>query len=252
MATVSVEKANSVARVIMNKPPLNVMNLAMMDELTSAFQSLKADKTTKVVVVAAQGKAFSAGVDIADHTPDKVEAMTEKFHAIFGAMWALEQPVLAAVQGAALGGGCELAIGCDFIVASEKAKFGQPEIKVGVFPPIATLLFPRLIPRTKANELLLTGDTVDAREAERIGLVNQVAPVDSFEAAVSAFVARLTCLSGVVLRHAKRAIALGLDSGLSELNEIERYYLNDLMRTEDAKEGLNAFMEKRDPVWRDK
>jgi cyclohexa-1,5-dienecarbonyl-CoA hydratase len=175
--------------------------------------------------------------------------MIHKFHAIFHTLWALEQPVVAAVQGAALGGGCELAIACDFIVASEKAKFGQPEIKVGVFAPIATLLLPRLIAPTKAKELLLTGDTIDAREVERLGLVNVVAPPESFDAAVDAFVGRLTSLSGAVLRQAKRAIALGLDSGLSA---IEQCYLKDLMRTEDANEGLNAFMEKRSPVWKER
>ncbi len=249
MATVSLEKSNGITHVVMNKPPLNVVDIAMMDELTAALKSLKGDNATKVVVLAAAGKAFSAGVDIADHTPDKVESMITKFHAIFRTLWSLEQPVIAAVQGAALGGGCELAIACDFIVASEKAKFGQPEIKVGVFAPIATLVLPRLIGRMKANEILLTGDTIDAAEAFRLGLVNQVVPVDGFDAAVGAFANRLAVLSGTVLRRAKRAIGIGIESGL---NDIERYYLNDLMRTEDAVEGLNAFMEKRNPVWKEK
>ncbi len=249
MPTVTVEKSNGVARVILNQPPLNVIDIPMMDELNAALRSLKDDRATKVIVIAAQGKAFSAGVDIKDHTPDRVEMMLTKFHAIFHTLWSLEPPVVAAVQGSALGGGCELAIACDFIVAGERAKFGQPEIKVGVFAPIATLLLPRLIARKKAYELLLTGDTIDAREAERIGLVNQVAAPEAFDAAVEAFVARLTPLSGVVLRHAKRAIALGLEQGLAE---IEKYYFNDLMKSEDALEGLNAFMEKRNPVWKEK
>lgn len=247
MATVTVEKNNGIARVIMNKPPLNVVDIAMMEELIAALKPLREDRSTNVIVLAAQGKAFSAGVEVADHTPDRVDSMIAKFHGIFRMLWSLEQPVVAAVQGAALGGGCELAIGCDFIVASEKAKFGQPEIKLGVFAPIATLLLPRLIGRMKANELLLTGDTIDAREAERVGLVNLVAPVEGFDAAVNGFVGRLSCLSGAAVRYAKRAIALGLASGL---NEIERYYLNDLMRSSDANEGLKAFMEKRSPVWK--
>lgn len=249
MATVTVERANGVARVVMNKPPLNVVDIAMMDELTAAFKPLREDRSTKVIVLAAQGKAFSAGVEVADHTPDKVESMIEKFHSIFRTMWTLDQPIVGAVQGAALGGGCELAIACDLLIASEKAKFGQPEIKLGVFAPIATLLLPQLIGRMKANELLLTGDTIDAREAERIGLVNQVVPIDSFDAAVNAFVARLTCLSGAALRHSKRAIGLGVENGLTE---IERCYLNELMHTEDAVEGLNSFMEKRAPVWKER
>src|SRR5512143_3430531 len=205
MSTVLVEKNNGVARVTLNRPPLNVIDIPMVAEIDAAFKSLKGDHSTKVVVLAAQGKAVSAGVDVADHTPDRVDGMIKNFDGIFRTLWSLEQPVVAAVQGAALGGGCELAIGCDFIIASEKAKFGQPEIKVGVFAPMATLLLPRLIGRMKANELLLTGETIDAREAERIGLVNVVAPTESFDAQVDAFVGKLNALSGVVLRHSKRA-----------------------------------------------
>jgi len=253
MATVSIEKSNGVARVTLNKPPLNVMDLAMMEEIDAAFKSLKGDRTTKVIVLAAQGKAFCAGVDVADHTPERVDGMIKKFDGIFRTLWSLEQPTVAAVQGAALGGGCELAIACDFIVASERAKFGQPEIKVGVLPPIAALLLPRLIARKKACELVLLGETIDAREAERIGLVNQVAPPESFDAAVDAFVGKLTALSGVILQHNKRAVQLGLEVGLAAgLADIERYYLQDLMRSEDAVEGLNAFMQKRNPVWKEK
>jgi cyclohexa-1,5-dienecarbonyl-CoA hydratase len=249
MSTLSLEKSNGIARVTMNKPPLNVIDIAMMEEMDATLKSLKDDRAAKVIIIGAAGKAFSAGVDIADHTPDKVETMIQKFHAIFHTLWSLDQPVVAAVQGAALGGGCEIALGCDFIVASERSKFGQPEIKVGVFPPIAALLLPRLIARNKAMELLLTGDTIDAREAERLGLVNVVAPEAEFAAKVDAFAARLTSLSGVVLRHAKRAVKLGLEQGLAA---IEKTYLADLMKTEDAVEGLNAFMEKRNPVWKEK
>jgi cyclohexa-1,5-dienecarbonyl-CoA hydratase len=219
-----------------------------MEEIDRALAALRADPATKVVVIAARGKAFSAGVDIKDHTSDRVEMMLTKFHAIFHTLWSLEQPVVAAVQGSALGGGCELAIACDFIVASENAKFGQPEIKVGALAPIATLLLPQIIGRKKANELLLTGYSIDAREAERLGLVNVVAEPSSFDAAVDAFVARLATLSGVVLRHAKHAIRLGLEQGLAD---IERYYLDKLMKSEDAQEGLAAFMEKRPPVWKE-
>ena len=253
MSTVLIEKNNGVARVTLNKPPLNVIDIPVVAEIEAAFKSLKGDRSTKVVVLAAQGKAFSAGVDVADHTPDRVDGMIKNFDGIFRTLWSLEQPVVAAVQGIALGGGCELAIGCDFIIASEKAKFGQPEIKVGVFPPIAALLLPRLVGRKKAYELVLTGETIDAREAERIGLVNAVAPLDSFQAAVDGFLSKLTSLSGIVLQHTKQAMRLGLDAGLdAALADIERYYLYELMRTEDALEGLSAFMEKRDPVWKEK
>jgi cyclohexa-1,5-dienecarbonyl-CoA hydratase len=248
MAAISIEKSNGVSRVSLNRPPLNVIDIPMMEEIDRALALLKTDSATKVVVIAAQGKAFSAGVDIKDHTPERVEMMLTKFHAIFRTLWSLEQPVVATVQGDALGGGCELAMACDFIVASESAKFGQPEIKVGTFAPIATLLLPQIIGRKKANELLLTGNSIDAREAEHLGLVNVVAAPASFDAEVDAFVARLATLSGVVLRHAKHAIRLGLEQDLADL---ERYYLDKLMKSEDALEGLTAFMEKRPPVWKE-
>ncbi len=252
MSTVTLEKSNSIARVTLNKPPLNVLDIPMMEELDAALKSLKGDRASKVIVIAAQGKAFSAGVDIADHTKERVDEMIAKFHAIFRTLWSLEQPTVAAAQGAALGGGCEVAIACDFIVASEKAKFGQPEIKVGVFPPIAALVLPRILGRKKAFELVLTGEAIDAREAERIGLVNVVAPVESFDATVNAFVGKLTLLSGAVLRLTKRAVQISLDQGFdAAFAEIERLYLRDLMQTEDAAEGLAAFMEKRAPVWRE-
>lgn len=252
MSTVTLEKSNSIARLTLNKPPLNVIDITMMEEMNATLKSLKGDRAAKVVVIAAAGKAFSAGVDIADHTADRVETMIKKFHAIFHTLWSLEQPIIAAVQGAALGGGCELAIACDFIVASERAKFGQPEIKVGVFPPIAVLLLPRLIGRKKAYELLLTGETIDAREAERLGLVNAVASVDSFDETVNGFVNKLTALSGAVLRLSKRAVQTGLDHGAdAAFAEIERLYLRDLMATPDAGEGLAAFMEKREPKWKE-
>lgn len=253
MANVLVGTKNGVTRVELNKPPLNVVDIAMMEELNTALQAIKRDRATKVVVLAAQGKAFSAGVDVADHTPERTDTMIKKFDDIFRTLWSLDQPVVAAVQGAALGGGCELAIGCDFIIASEKAKFGQPEIKVGVFPPIAALLLPRLVGRKKAAELVLTGEAIDAREAERIGLVNRVVPVESFDAEVDAFVGKLTALSGIVLQRTKQAMRLGMDAGLdAALADIERFYLYELMRTEDALEGVNAFMQKRNPVWKER
>jgi cyclohexa-1,5-dienecarbonyl-CoA hydratase len=248
MTSILFDKSDGVARITLNKPSLNVIDLGMMDEINTALASLKEDHKTHVIVLAAEGRVFSAGVDVADHMPDRVESMMNKFHAIFRTLWSLDQPVVAAVQGAALGGGCELAIACDFIVASESAKFAQPEIKLGVLAPIGSLLLPQVIGRIRANELLLTGDSIDAREAKQMGLVNVVSPEGSFRAAVDGFVARLTTLSGATLRHAKRAIRLGGNG----LDEIERYYLQELMQSEDALEGLAAFSEKRRPRWKDK
>lgn len=241
------------AKITLSHPPVNILDILTMKEIVAALESLDGDEQTKVVVFAAEGKAFCAGVDVKDHTVDKVDEMIEVFHRIFRVMWSLDVPTVAAVNGAALGGGCELATFCDMIIASEKATFGQPEILVGVYPPVAVVTFPRLMPHVKAMELLLTGDVIDAREAERLGIVNKVVPVDSFEEEVSDFVGRLTALSGSVLRVTKRATLQGLGLSFEEaLAGSEDLYLNRLMKMEDAAEGLQAFMEKRKAVWKDR
>jgi cyclohexa-1,5-dienecarbonyl-CoA hydratase len=176
--------------------------------------------------------------------------MIETFHGIFRLMDTLEAPSIALVKGAALGGGCELALYCDMVLASEKAKFGQPEIKVGVFPPIAALAFPRLTARKKALELILLGEIIDAPEALRLGLINQVIPLESFDGEAEKFVGKLTALSGLVLKMAKKATLRGLrDDVDAALRDIEKIYLEELMKTQDAKEGLKAFLEKRNAVW---
>ncbi len=247
------EKKNGVATLTLNRPPLNILNIAMMREMNEALEELEGNVNTKLLVIAAQGKAFSAGVDIKDHTPDKVEEMIEVFHGIFRRLLSLEIPTLAVVQGACFGGGCELASFCDFIIASEEATFGQPEIKVGVFPPIAVVLFPYLVGQRKSLELLLTGEVVDAREAERIGLVTRVVSPEELARATEELVAKLVGLSSVVLRLAKRAIYEAADLPFGKAMEhVERLYLEGLMGTEDAKEGLQAFLEKRKPVWRNR
>ncbi len=250
MSSILLEKSEGIARVILNKPPLNVLDIGMIEELSATLESLVEDTETRVVVIAANGKAFSAGVDVKDHLADKVEGMLRSFHKVFFVMEQIEQPIVAAVRGAALGGGCELAVFCDLVFVSDKAKFGQAEIKLAVFPPVAAVVLPRIIGRKKAMELLLFGDNIDAREAERIGLVNKVVPDEQFDEELNKFVGKLAALSGPALRFAKRAASVGLDLLFDEaLAEAERLYLHGLMRTEDATEGLVAFMEKRAPVW---
>jgi len=247
------EREGGIAKITLNHPPVNIMDIPTMREINAALESLQDDRESRVVLFAATGKAFCAGVDVKDHTADKVGEMVEVFHRIFRLMWSLDIPTVAAVNGAALGGGCELVTFCDMVIASEKATFGQPEIQVGVYPPVAVVTFPRLMPRMKALELLLSGGVISAQEAERLGMVNKVVPVESFEEEVSAFVGRFTSLSGRVLRLTKRAALQGLALGFEEaLGLSEDLYLKQLMKTEDATEGLQAFMEKRKPVWKDK
>jgi cyclohexa-1,5-dienecarbonyl-CoA hydratase len=239
------------ATITFNKAPLNVLNLEMMGEINSVLEELKDDTKLKVVIIKAEGKAFSAGVDVADHTRDKVQDMIGTFHKIFENMRNIKAPIVALVNGAALGGGCELAVFCDIVLASDRSKFGQPEIKVGVFPPIAAVMFPRFMNLKKALELNLTGDTIDAAEAMRLGLVNSVYPADSFEEKAQEVINRLTSNSSVVLQLTKEAILEGYGKDYNTaVSKAENIYLNKLMKTHDANEGLSAFMEKRKPEWK--
>ncbi len=253
--TINFQVDGAVARLALNSPPFNIINMAMMAEMVEALESLKDQPGVRALVIeAVEGsKAFSAGVDVADHTADKVHDMIYSFHRIFRLLDELNIPTLAVVNGAALGGGCELAIFCDMIVASERAKFGQPEIKVGVFPPIAAVMMARLMPRNLALELLLTGENIKADEAYRLGLVNRVAPPEELSAAADELIGKLTGLSGSILRYTRKAASLGATGSFAEaLDAVEKLYLDDMMQAHDAHEGLDAFMEKRPPVWQDK
>jgi cyclohexa-1,5-dienecarbonyl-CoA hydratase len=247
--------SGGVARLTLSKPPLNVLNIAMMREINAALEELDDDPSVKVLVFeAAEGsKAFSAGVDVSEHTADMVEEMIEVFHRIFRLLDRLEMPTVAVVGGAALGGGCELVLFCDMVIASERASFGQPEIQVGVLPPIAVVALPGIIGPKKALEMVLIGDRIRAAEALQLGLVNKVVPPEEMRAAADEFVGKLAKLSGAVLRLTKRAVRLGSVGSFTDgLAAVEELYLGPLMSTEDANEGLAAFMEKRPPVWKDR
>jgi cyclohexa-1,5-dienecarbonyl-CoA hydratase len=244
---------SGVARITLNQPPLNIIDIPMLAEMHSALTRIHSENEAKVLVIDHQGKAFSAGVSIRDHTPDKVSEMIEKFHGMFRLLNSLALPTLALVDGMALGGGCELATFCDMVIASERATFGQPEIKVGVFPPVAAVVFPHLVGRNRALELLLTGNVIDAAEAKTIGLINRVFPTQDFHQKADEFIGKLTSLSAPVLRLTKRAVDRGLYTSMSEgITSVEELYLGELMQTEDAHEGLNAYLEKRKPNWKNK
>jgi cyclohexa-1,5-dienecarbonyl-CoA hydratase len=157
---IQTELKEGVATLTLNRPPVNVLNIEMMEEINTYFESLLKEKALKLLVIQAAGKAFSAGVDVGEHLGDLVYKMIEVFHRMFRLMDALKVPSIAVVNGSALGGGCELAVYCDMVMATEKAKFGQPEIQVGVFPPIAALVFPRMMGRKKALPQTKHGDVV--------------------------------------------------------------------------------------------
>src|SRR6476659_11315836 len=164
-----------VARISFSRPPLNIFNIAMMREISAAIAELPHRELVAIVFEAdKECRAFSAGVAIEDHTQDTVFQMLDSFHQIFRLLDQIAKPTVAVVDGPALGGGCELVAACDIVIASEQSRFGQPEIKLGVFPPIAAILLPRIIGERKARELILTGDLIEADEALRLGLVNYV------------------------------------------------------------------------------
>jgi cyclohexa-1,5-dienecarbonyl-CoA hydratase len=249
---IQLEMNEGLATIILNREPLNVLHIAMMKEINLALDSLKGEKI-KLLLFKARGKAFSAGVDVGEHLGDQVEEMIDVFHGIFRRMDALPAVSIASVQGAALGGGCELALYCDLVLASEKAKFGQPEIQVGVFPPIAALILPRITGRKKALELILSGETINAQEALALGLINKVVPNETLEEELEKFCGKFFPLSGLVLALTKKAFKAGLmDNPDQGLKAIEKVYLQELMKTRDAEEGLKAFLEKRKPVWKEK
>lgn len=249
--TIRIEDAEErVARVVLARPPLNILSIEMLLELSDAIEGLAGRENLLAVVVAAEGKAFSAGVDVEDHVEEKVRPMIAAFHGVFRRLADFEPVTVAAVQGPALGGGCELAAFCDLVVASDAATFGQPEIRIGLFPPVSAAAFPYFVDGKKTLELMLLGETLDAAEAERIGLVNRVVPAAEFEPAVDDLVDELGKLSAPVVRLTKKAYYAGVDVPFDEaLERAETIYLDDLMRTRDAHEGIAAFRERRDPEW---
>jgi len=248
------ESAEGVTKITINRPPLNVLNIETLMELNTALEKARDDVGVRVIVITGVGdRAFSAGLDIKDHFPDRIETALNAFNKVFLLLASVDKPTLAMVHGLALGGGCELASGCDMIVASEKAQFGQPEISVGAMPSVATVLLPRLVGRKKAFELILTGEVIDATEAKRIGLVNHVVPLEKLEEASKELVNKLKDKSPVVVKLTRMALYQTLDLDFKRaLDNVTGVYLNLLMRTEDAVEGLKAFLEKRKPQWKGK
>jgi len=248
---VKIAVQGGLARVTLDRPPVNVLTTAMMRDLASALRSVAADPDVRVVRLDAEGKTFSAGVDVGEHLGPALPAMMDALADLFAAFESVPQPIVAVVQGAALGGGLEVVLGCDLVVASERASFAQPEIKLGVFAPPATVLLPRRIGASAATGLLLTGESLSASQAWGLGLVHAVLPVEGFETAAEAWVGKLLALSGVALRLAKRALSASLDLPLREAHDaVHDIYLNDLMATQDAREGLESFVAKRPPVWK--
>ncbi|HEX9985670.1 MAG TPA: enoyl-CoA hydratase/isomerase family protein [Thermoanaerobaculia bacterium] len=236
-------------RLTLSDPPLHILDLQMLTELRDAIATIENDR--HLLIIDASGeKAFSAGASVQDHLGDRVVTMLSVFHDCFRALAKLDLVTVALVRGAALGGGCELALACDFILASDRARFGQPEINLGVFPPVAAYQLSRQLAPRRGLELLLTGEPIDAATAERLGLVNAVFPAAEFDARAAEWLQRITKQSASTIRFAKKAFRIAQSADFEQrLADVERLYLEELMQTSDASEGLNAFIEKRKPEW---
>ncbi len=247
--------ADNVAWLTLNRPPYNVLNAGMMKEIARAIESLHGSRTVRALVIQASKDctAFSAGVAVEDSTPDRAFQMLEAFQAVFTSMMDISKPVVVVVNGPAIGGGCELAALGDMILATPKARFAQPEIRLGVYPPLAAVILPHAIGQKRALEMILTGEPLSAEEATRRGLVNRLIPEEILEEEVRKVLTKITNQSAPVLEMAKKVLyeTIGLPLG-EALRKSADIYLNQLMDLSDAQEGLRAAIEKRKPVWKDK
>jgi cyclohexa-1,5-dienecarbonyl-CoA hydratase len=250
LARLTVDINPQVARIVFRHAPLNIIDVPMMEELAQTLGEIEARSDVSVVVLSGEGKAFSAGVDVAAHAPEKVEAMLLKFHTVIRALVASKKVTMAAVHGHCLGGGAELAMVCDLAYTTGSAQWGFPEIKLGCYPPVACTALAALVGQKRAAELILTGRTISGTEAAAIGLATHAVPDEGLAPAVDETVRELLRLSPAALAVTKKAVyawdAMHFDKGLARA---EKIYLEELMKTADAQEGVRAFMEKREPKW---
>lgn len=246
----ALEIAPPVARILLRNPPFNVIDLATMDELTKALRKIETRKDVSVILIGGDGKTFSTGVDVAAHTPVKVEQMLAKFHALIRALARSKKVTVAAVHGHCLGGGAELAMVCDIVYTTDTTLWGFPEIKLGCYPPVACAALAALVGQKRASELILTGRTMLGSAAAEIGLATRAVAEDRLAITVDECMALLCKLSPSSLAVAKKASyswdAMHFEKGVARA---EKIYLEDLMRTADAQEGIRAFLEKREPKW---
>jgi cyclohexa-1,5-dienecarbonyl-CoA hydratase len=245
-----VEFSPPVVRIALHNPPLNVIDVSMLRELQPALAEIEARSDISVIVFEGNERAFSAGVDIKAHVPEQVHEMLTGFHSVIRAIVGSRKVTIAAVRGACVGGGAELAAVCDMVYTARDATWGFPEIKLGCYPPVAAVALPALIGQKRASELILTGRQISGDEAVAIGLANRSARSEELNVLIQVTLAELSELSPVALAHAKKAIygwdAIHFDKGLARA---EKIYFEELISTADACEGIMAFLEKRPPKW---
>jgi cyclohexa-1,5-dienecarbonyl-CoA hydratase len=250
VARSTVDIAGAVARIVLRHGPLNVIDVAMMQELAETLAEIEVRDDISVIVLGSEREPFSVGVDVAAHTADNVEEMLVKFHGVIRALIATRKVTIAAVQGYCLGGGAELAMVCDMVYTADSAQWGFPEIKLGCYPPVACAALAALVGQKRAAELILTGRTISGTEAAEIGLANHAVAEEQLQAAVDGTVKEVLGISPSSLAITKKAIyawdAAHFDKGLARA---EKIYLEELMKTADTQEGVRAFIEKREPKW---
>ncbi|MCD4744007.1 MAG: enoyl-CoA hydratase/isomerase family protein [Desulfobacteraceae bacterium] len=250
---IKVNKEKQVARITLDRPKHNVLDIEMMKEFNLELEKIAGDDDLKCVVITGEGRSFCAGVEVSDHTPEKVDEMVFVFNRIFELINLIDIPVIAAVNGACLGGGLEVAIAADIVIASEKAILGQPEVKLGFFPPYAAIRLPELVGTAKAIEICTTGKSYSAADAEAMGFVSKAVAVDKFEETVESYIKEISHASPLILKLNKRAVKRHIGTSFHQAVQLSSdYFLNTMMKTEDTLEGIKSFEEKRRPDWKNK
>lgn len=252
--SIRLEFRDHAAHITLHHPPLNVINIAMMEALLGAIREAESRHDITSMVFRGDGKGFSAGVDIGEHTPEKIQEMLSKFHAVILAIARSQKVSIAAVHGNCLGGGAELAMICDVVFTAADAKWGFPEIKLACFPPVACVALAALVGQKRATELILTGRSFSGSDAVTFGISNAAAETpEQLDSLVAHTLSDLKQMSAAALAVTKKAIytwdGLHLDKGIARA---EKIYLDELMATEDVREGVAAWAEKRTPKWKGK
>jgi cyclohexa-1,5-dienecarbonyl-CoA hydratase len=247
------EKRDDVDYITLDSPPLNILTRALMEEIADELERAAADASVKAVAFLSHGKAFSGGADVGEHRPEEAGAMIASFTRLFHTMDALELPIVAAVNGAALGGGFELAMMADIILATENARFGQPEILLGFFPPVAIVRLVELAGTARAVEMTATGRTYGAEEMKDYGVVSRIVPSGQLEEELESVLGEFRRASPLVLRMNVRTLKRLRGQSFEEaLSEAGRVFVEELMATEEPVEGIASFYEKRPPEWKNR
>jgi cyclohexa-1,5-dienecarbonyl-CoA hydratase len=243
----------SVARMTLSRPEHNLLNEALLREIADGIAFAGDSAEVKIIVLDSACKVFCGGIDIGEYTSQRVFQMLDAFHAAFSGMLEVGKPVICVVNGPAIGGGAELAAFGDLVIATPKARFAQPEISIGVFPPLASTILPFLVGPKRALEIVLTGEAISAERALDLGIVNRLVPEANLQQAVNELAERISSHSGPVLTMAKKAILGGMGLSLRDgLKHSMNIFLNELYRLEDSQEGLRALVEKRKPNWKNR